>query len=174
MEETKTKLVLESIGQNGEATENSKEKKHFNYNELYSEMSIIKFGIWQVEKGALVGKIPYEFIISSSKIWKTSVYNGYLVWDWLIHFAENSNLSAEDIKDLNTAFFFCLDYFRDQKPNNLTYVSTFQTLLIQKQKLELRIKNGSNCKIKKKSRYDEKNTMYSYPFDNNNDVLTGK
>ena len=28
MEETKTKLVLESIGQNGEATENSKEKKH--------------------------------------------------------------------------------------------------------------------------------------------------
>ena len=68
MEETKTKLVLESIDQNGEAPENSKEKKHFYYNELYSEMSIIKFGIWQVEKGALVGKIPYEFIISSSKI----------------------------------------------------------------------------------------------------------
>ena len=58
--------------------------------------TIIKFGIWQVEKGALVGKIPYEFIISSSKIWKTSVYNGYLVWDWLIHFAENSNLSIGD------------------------------------------------------------------------------
>ena len=118
MEETKTKLVLESIGKNGEATENSKEKKHFNYNELYSEISIIKFGIWQVEKAALVGKIPYEFIISSSKLWKTSVYNGYLVWDWLIHFAENSNISAQDIKDLNTAFFFCQDYFRDQKPNN--------------------------------------------------------
>ena len=174
MEETETKLVLESLAQNREAPEKSKEKKHFNCNELHSEMSIIKFGIWQVEKGALVVKIPYEFIISSNKLWKTSVYNGYLVWDWLIHFAENSNISAQDIKDLNTAFFFCLDYFRDQKPNNLTYVSTFQTLLIQKQKLELRIKNGSNCKIKKKSRYDEKNTMHSYLFDNNNDVLTGK
>ena len=125
------------------------EKNSDNYDEFYNEVPIIKFGVWHVEKGALVGKIPHDYNISLSRLWKTREYNGYLVWDWLIYFAEKTSVSHENIKDLNTAFFFCQDYFRNQKPDNLPNVSTFQTLIIQKQKLKLRVKNGSNCKIKK-------------------------
>ena len=41
------------------------------------------------------------------------------------------------MKDFNTAFFFCQDYFRKFKPSDLPYVSTAQTLNIQKQLLDI-------------------------------------
>ena len=154
MKEKEAKKVLYRMWENGEipdsfnenhsdyhkAIEYIKERGNFDYDEFNSEKSIIKFGIWQVEKDALVGKISYDYIINSSRLWETSNYNGYLVWDWLIHLAQKANISPEDIKDLNTAFFFCQVYFRDQKPVNLPYVSTSKTLIIQKQNLDLRLK----------------------------------
>lgn len=109
----------------------------FDIDNLYEDMSIIKFGIWQVESDALVAK-SQDYIIDSSRFWETSEYNGHLVWDWLIHLASKAWINNQSVKDLNTAFFFCQDYFKNEKPSNLPYVSTAQTLYIQKQLLDNR------------------------------------
>ncbi len=109
----------------------------FNYDNFTTENAIIKFGVWQVESDALVGKVGYDYIINDSRFWETQDYNGHLVWSWLIHLTEKTWIDKETVKDLNTAFFFCQDYFREFKPTDLPYVSTAQTLNIQKQLLEI-------------------------------------
>ncbi len=55
-------------------------------------------------------------------------------------------IDKENVKDFSTAFFFCQDYFRKFKPSDLPYVSTAQTLNIQKQLLDQRgsVKNGKS------------------------------
>ena len=110
----------------------------FDYEKFYEENSIIKFGIWQVESDALVAKEGNDYIIESGRFWETRDYNGHLVWDWLIHLANKGWINKKNVKDLNTAFFFCQDYFKENKPANLPYVSTAQTLFIQKQILDIK------------------------------------
>lgn len=107
------------------------------FEKFYEDISIIKFGIWQVETDALVGK-GHDYIIDCHRFWETQVYDGHLVWDWLIHLVQKSWITGDRINDLNTAFFFCQDYFKKFKPNNIPYVSTAQTLNIQKQLMEIR------------------------------------
>lgn len=109
----------------------------FDFEKFYESIAIIKFGIWQVESDALVGKGGRDYIIECSRFWETRDYNGHLVWDWLIHLCEKTWITKENVNDLNTAFFFCQDYFKENKPANLPYVSTAQTLNIQKQLLDI-------------------------------------
>ncbi|PKV52817.1 hypothetical protein ATE84_4944 [Aquimarina sp. MAR_2010_214] len=109
----------------------------------------MKFGVWQVESDALVGKVGYDYIIADSRFWETQDYNGYLVWSWLIHLTEKSWIDKQTVKDLNTAFFFCQDYYKKYKPKNLPYISTAQTLNIQKQLLEI------NEEMQKKEKIDK-------------------
>lgn len=113
------------------------ENGQFDYEEFCANITIIKFGIWQVESNALVGKGRIDYIIECNRFWETRDYNGYLVWDWLIHLTDKTWINKENVKDLNTAFFFCQDYFKENKPVNSPYVSTAQTLNIQKQILEI-------------------------------------
>lgn len=152
MTEQDAKNHLYDLWQNGEIPNNFTEdhsdfykavnytikNNQFDYEEFYASIAIIKFGIWQVESDALVAKDGHDYIIECGRFWETRDYNGHLVWDWLIHLAQKAWIDKENVKDLNTAFFFCQDYFRENKPKNLTYVSTAQTLNIQKQILEIR------------------------------------
>ena len=151
MTEQEAKNHLYDLWQNGEIPNNFTEdhsdyeeavkytvkKGTFDYEDFMETMSIIKFGIWQVEPDALVAKDGHDYIIECGRFWETRDYNGHLVWDWLIHLAQKTWIDKESVKDLNTAFFFCQDYFRKNKPKNLPYVSTAQTLNIQKQILEI-------------------------------------
>ncbi|HLO42896.1 MAG TPA: hypothetical protein VK175_01110 [Leadbetterella sp.] len=114
------------------------EAEEFDYEKPSEEVSIIKFGDWQVESDSLVGKIGYDYIIECSRLWETREYKGVLVWDWLIHLVNKTWITKDSMKDLNTAFFFCQDYFKEHKPRELEYVSTAQTLYIQKQLMDIR------------------------------------
>ncbi len=161
MTEQEAKNLLYDLWQNGEIPNNfdedhsdydkavkyTKENGQFDYEEFYASIAIIKFGIWQVESDALVGKGGRDYIIESSRFWETRDYNGHLVWDWLIHLTEKAWINKENVKDLNTAFFFCQDYFRKNKPANLPYVSTAQTLNIQKQILEIEEEMAKSEKV---------------------------
>lgn len=124
-------------------------KGAFDYENFMETMAIIKFGIWQVESDALVAKGGHDYIIECSRFWETRDYNGHLVWDWLIHLAQKTWIDKESVKDLNTAFFFCQDYFRENKPKNLPYVSTAQTLNIQKQILEIQEEMDKSERVSK-------------------------
>lgn len=170
---------LEELWQNGEIPNNFTEGQtefdkavkytmkndHFDYEKFYEEISIIKFGFWQVEPDALVAKDGHDYIIECGRFWETRDYNGHLVWDWLIHLANKSWITKDNVKDLNTAFFFCQDYFREHKPSYTPYVSTAQTLFIQQQLFEIReemdkyeetVKNGSFVPDEKRMlRYQE-------------------
>ena len=119
------------------AVEYTIENNQFNYEKFYEDKVIIKFGDWHVEKDHLVGKVGYDYNIIDSRLWEYSEYNGVLTWDWLIHLANKAWINKESVKDLNNAFFFCQDYFKNKKPSNLPYVSSAQTLYIQKQIIEI-------------------------------------
>ena len=161
MTKQKAKNLLYNLWQNGEIPNNFNEnhsdyEKAVNYimkngqfdlDNFYASMAIIKFGIWQVESDALVGKGERDYVIESNRFWEIRNYNGHLVWDWLIHLTEKTWINKENVKDLNTAFFFCQDYFRKNKPNNLPYISTAQTLNIQKQILEIEEEMAKSEKI---------------------------
>jgi|SRR5665811_611046 len=121
----------------------------FDYEKYSDDNSIIKFGIWQVESDALVATGGHDYIIECSRFWETRDYNGHQVWDWLIHLAEKAWINKDNVKDLNTAFFFCQDYFRENKPQDLPYVSTSQTLNIQKQILEIEDEMSKSEKVGK-------------------------
>ena len=110
----------------------------FDYEEFCKGQSIIEFGAWRVESDALVGKVGYDYIIECHRFWETEEYNGHLLWSWLIHLAKKAWITNENINDLNTAFFFCQDYFKANKPANHPEASTAQTLNIQKQLLAIR------------------------------------
>jgi hypothetical protein len=110
----------------------------FDIERFLEDNKIINFGVWQVESDALIGKVGYDYIIECSRFWETREYNGFLVWDWLIHLTTKSWFKVKDVNDFNTAFFFCQDYFKEHKPVNSPYVSTAQTLYIQKQLMQIR------------------------------------
>jgi hypothetical protein len=129
------------------AIEYTKKNGEFDYENFSANISIIKFGIWQVESDALIAKDGHDYIIECSRFWETSDYHGHLVWSWLIHVAKKSWIDKESVKDLNTAFFFCQDYFKKNKPLNLPYVSTAQTLNIQKQILEIQEEMAKSVNI---------------------------
>ena len=161
MTEQDAKSHLYELWQNGEIPNNfdenhsdydkavvyTKKNGQFDYEKFSSEIAIIKFGIWQVESDALVGKGGHDYIIECSRLWETRDYNGHLVGDWLIHLTEKGWIDKDNVKDLNTAFFFCQDYFRENKPKNLPYVSTAQTLNIQKQILEIEEEMAKSEKV---------------------------
>ena len=85
----------------------------------------------------MVATDGHDYIIDNDRFWETRDYNGHLVWDWLIHLTKKSWINKNNVNDLNSAFFFCQDYFKKYKPSNLPYVSTAQTLNIQNQILEI-------------------------------------
>ncbi|ARV08284.1 hypothetical protein BTO05_01000 [Winogradskyella sp. PC-19] len=163
MTEQEAKHHLYELWQNGEIPHNftedhsdyykavnyTKKNNRFDYEDFCSSIAIIKFGVWQVESDALVGKVGYDYIIADSRFWETQDYNGHLVWSWLIHLTEKSWIDKLTVKDLNTAFFFCQDYYKEHKPENLPYVSTAQTLNIQKQLLDI------SEEIQKKEKVDK-------------------
>ena len=120
------------------AIEYTIEHNLFIYGKFYDDKVIIKFGDWHVEKDNLVGKVGYDYSIVDSRLWEHSEYNGVLTWDWLIHLANKTWINKESVKDLNNAFFFCQDYFKNTKPSDLPYISTAQTLYIQKQIVEIK------------------------------------
>ena len=97
----------------------------------------------------MVGKVGYDYKINDRRFWETEDYNGHLVWSWLIHLAEKIWIDKENVKNLNIAFFFCQDYFKEHKPKDLPYVSTAQTLNIQKQILEIREEMSKREKLNK-------------------------
>jgi hypothetical protein len=160
MTEQQARNLLYDLWENGEIPNNFDENHtdyekavkfiiksgDFDFKKFYENISIIKFGIWQVEPDALVA-IGYNYIIECNTFWETREYNGHLVWDWLIHLAQKTWIKSESINDLNTAFFFCQDYFKEFKPNNLPYISTAQTLKIQKQLMENRHEKDSKIGI---------------------------
>ncbi|OIQ17673.1 MAG: hypothetical protein BM557_08270 [Flavobacterium sp. MedPE-SWcel] len=180
MTDQEARDYLYSLWENGEVPDNfnedhsdyekallyTKDKGRFDYNEFYSDMVIIKFGIWQVEPDALVGKVGYDYVIGDTRFWETEEYNGDLVWSWLIHLTKKSWINKDNVKDLNTAFFFCQDYFRLNKPESLSYVSTAQTLNIQQQLLVVKDKLSENERIDKyKSRDIEDMIRYKEMLD---------
>jgi hypothetical protein len=152
MTELEARNYLNDLWQNGEIPDNftdghsdydkavnhTMKNDQFDYERFYEEISIIKFGMWQVESDALVAKEGHDYIIDCGRFWETRNYDGHLTWDWLIHLADKGWINKKNVKDLNTAFFFCQDYFKENKPTNLPYVSTAQTLFIQKQLLDIR------------------------------------
>jgi hypothetical protein len=142
---------LNELWQNGEIPQNfdenhsdyesavkyTMENNQFDYEKFNDNKVIIKFGDWQVERDALVGKVGYDYIIADTSLWESSEYKGILVWDWLIHLTEKPWIDKDSVKDLNMAFFFCQDYFKKLKPKDLPYISTAQTLYFQKQIIEI-------------------------------------
>ena len=114
---------------------------NFNYDTFLDEIVIIKFGDWRVEWESLeYSKEEFDYIIECDRFWETRLYEGHLVWDWLIHLTSKAWINKDNVKDFNLAFFFCQDYFKEFKPEKLKYVSIAQTLNIQQQILEIRDK----------------------------------
>lgn len=152
MTEKQARDFLYELWENGEIPSNFDENhtdyekavsytiKHDQFNmELFLVSNIIiNFGDWHVERDALVGKIGNGYIIECHRFWEIRDFNGFLVWDWLVHFTSKSWFTIDIVNDFNTAFFFCQDYFKENKPDKLPYVSTAQSLNIQKQILQIR------------------------------------
>lgn len=151
MTKQEAKQHLEELWQNGNISHNFDENhsdydsalkfcmdnNQFDFEKFNDSKIIIKFGDWQVESDALVGKVGYDYIIADSNLWEYSEQEGVLVWNWLVHLAKKTWIDKETVKDLNTAFFFSQDYFKELKPLNLPEVSTAQSLYIQQQLIEI-------------------------------------
>lgn len=123
------------------------EHNQFNYEKFFDDKIIIKFGDWHVGKDYLVGKVGYDYNIVDSRLWEYSEYNDVFTWDWLIHLANKTWINKKSVKDLNNAFFFCQDFFKNKKPADLPYISTAQTLYIQKQIIEIKEEYSKILKV---------------------------
>jgi len=103
---------------------------------------IVKFGIWEIdEEYGLIGRPEHggEYPIAKNRLWEVRNYRENVqVWDWLLHLIEKSWVKKEEVNDLNTAFCFAQDYFKEFRPEGSAYVSLAQTLYIQNQELEIR------------------------------------
>lgn len=108
------------------------------------------FGIWEVDEDyGITGKVNpnYDYNIGKYQLWDTKDYGGRTVWSWLIHLANKSWITLENVSDLNKAFLYGQEYFKECKPKNIPMVSTEQTLNIQKQLLEIREQLSENDSI---------------------------
>lgn len=110
------------------------------------ENVIIKFGIWEISEFGIVGKVNpgYDYNIEKSRLWETRDYNGYLVWDWLIHLCEKTWITLENIHELNSAFYFGQDFFKNFNTRSYQSFITAQTLFVQKQIMDIRIEMGDS------------------------------
>ncbi len=104
-------------------------------------MEIIKtFGDWIIDEGGITWTTHGDYFIEKSRLWETiDGNNGVLLFDWLIHMAEKKQLTSENVHELNNAFIYALDYFKELKPQNIN-PSLEDTLLLQKQMLNNRKK----------------------------------
>ena len=97
-----------------------------------------KFGIWHVDINfGLVGKVNdgYDYNIAKERLWETQ---GDDVSDWLIHLAEKTWITRENVDDLNNAFIYCLDFFKEFKPDNAVEIDIEKSILEQKNILNFR------------------------------------
>ena len=95
----------------------------------------IKFGGFIVNKNGILCNDHY--LIDADRLWETRDFKGVLLWDWLIHLTEKTWVNAQTVGDLNTAFFFAQDIFKNQKPIHASEGSTFQTLYVQRRMIEI-------------------------------------
>lgn len=100
-------------------------------------MEIAKFGriVITGEGIEIHYNVREPYFIAAGRLWEYQERgrsNEYL-WDWPIHLIEKTWFTREDMLNFNTAFFFARDYFKEQKPKDLPYISNAQTLFIQDQ-----------------------------------------
>lgn len=95
---------------------------------------IIRFGNWVVTSRGIVwgGELPRDYVLDKDSLWDDR--GG--MWDWLVHLPEKTWLNEVDILQLNSAFFFALDYHKDAKPAGAVEKSTWETL--KEQQVEMK------------------------------------
>lgn len=119
----------------------------------------IAFGQFIVDDDGIL--INDNYRISADRLWETREFKKIELWDWLIHLTEKTWVTSENVGDLNTAFLFAQDYFKDSKPTHAGEGSTFQTLYVQKQMIE-------NDEERERQRNDKLNGR---PFDLNDFLI---
>lgn len=73
--------------------------------------------------------------IARERIWEVQKNQDIYIYPLPIELVSKSWQTKEDIFQFNTLFFFALDYFKGQKPNNSKSASIWGTLLVQKNEL---------------------------------------
>jgi len=83
-----------------------------------------------------------NYFIPKERLWETSKIEDkgreFRVWEWLLHMAEKTWLEESKLYQLNTAFFFAKDYFKDLRPKTIKTASDYMTLKIQSKVFEKR------------------------------------
>lgn len=93
---------------------------------------IIRFGHWIVtSEGIVYEKRKPPYFIAKNRLWETRPDGKDDKWDWLIHLTEKTWLGEKALYELNTAFFFAQDYFKDLKPSGCEDISTWKTIKVQ-------------------------------------------
>ena len=104
---------------------------------------VIRFGKWIVTEEGILYERP-EYFIEKANLWKVWMDKSKDKWDWLIHLTEKTWLEQLDLYQLNTAFFFAVDYFKALKPSNCPELSVWRTLQFQKAEYERRLSYRSH------------------------------
>jgi len=78
--------------------------------------------------------------IARERIWAVQKNQDIYIYSLPIELVSKSWQTNEDIFQFNTLFYFALDYFKEQKPNNSKSASIWGTLLVQKNELEFKNK----------------------------------
>jgi hypothetical protein len=83
------------------------------------------------------GIIP-PYFIKKRRLWEVRPDKTMNKWDWLVHLTEKTWIKELELYQLNTAFFFAQDYFKNLRPKGLEKLSTWKTLEKQKEEFETR------------------------------------
>lgn len=111
------------------------ENEDFDYESFVGQKPIITFGRWIVDSKGLRYDDENGYVVYGldfNKFWLVREYEGVLLWEWLIHLTEKAWITKENVNDLNTAFLFCQDYFKEYRPKSAKMASTAKTLIYQR------------------------------------------
>lgn len=101
-----------------------------------------QIGIWEIDEFGLTGKVNpnYEYYIEKNRLWDVENKYGKDVWFWLIHMTTKNWITSENIDEFNSAFFLGQNYFKEISVIQKKDFITTETLLLQKQLMDMRKK----------------------------------
>jgi hypothetical protein len=100
---------------------------------------IINFGKWIVTtKGILWKPKVNAYFIDCDRLWEARPDKQRDKFDWPLHLVEKTWLTESDIYQLNTAFSFALDYFKELLPDGDSKLSLWKTF--KEQQFLLKVK----------------------------------
>lgn len=86
-----------------------------------------KIGNWLIKDDGINwdGDNSIDYFIAKNRLTETGTGERIKTYDWLLHMAEKTWITREDIYALNTALIYAMEEFKIPFPEDISFVQTF-------------------------------------------------